>query len=148
MQLGVRPVLVGRKNSLTSEFRSLHLLQGLGAVADAQGDAPGGAAKPVVLGVQAAPSGTRGMGTPRGREMLLTRSRWGAWPRDAAADTHKQVGRQSTALTGASSCSCHVTKRFRMLATLIQWNESMYSNTSEYVHIGLRLDWGKSITGQ
>ena len=62
MQLGVRPVLVGRRNSLTSEFLSLHLLHGLGAVADARGDALGGAAKPVVLGVQAAPSGTRGMG--------------------------------------------------------------------------------------
>ena len=64
MQLGVRPVLVGRRNSLMSEFRSLHLLQGLGAVADARGDAPGGAVKPVVLGVQVAPSGTRGMGNP------------------------------------------------------------------------------------
>ena len=64
MQLGVRPVLVGRRNSLMSEFRSLHLLHRLGAVADARGDAPGGAAKPVVLGVQAAPSGTRGMGNP------------------------------------------------------------------------------------
>ena len=47
-----------------SEFRSLHLLHGLGAVADARGDAPGGAVKPVVLGVQVAPSGTRGMGNP------------------------------------------------------------------------------------
>ena len=64
MQLGVRPVLVGRRKSLTSEFRSLHLLHGLGAVADNRGDAPGGAAKPVVLGVQAARSGTRGMGNP------------------------------------------------------------------------------------
>ena len=64
MQLGVRPVLVGRGNSLMSEFRSLHLLHGLGAVAGARGDAPGGAAKPVVLGVQAAPSGTRGMDNP------------------------------------------------------------------------------------
>ena len=64
MQLGVRPVLFGRRNSLTSEFRSLHLLHGLGAVADARGDAPGGAAKPVVLRVQVAPSGTRGMGNP------------------------------------------------------------------------------------
>ena len=62
MQLGVRPVLVGRRNSLMSEFRSLHLLPGLGAVADARGDAPGGAAKPVVLRIQVAPSGTRGMG--------------------------------------------------------------------------------------
>ena len=64
MQLGVRPVLVGRRNSLMSEFRSLHLLHGLGAIADARGDAPGGAAKPVVLGVQVAQSGTRGMGNP------------------------------------------------------------------------------------
>ena len=73
---------------------------------------------------------------------------WGAWPRDAAVDTHKQAGRQSTVLTGASLRSCHVTKRFRILATLKQGNKSMYSNTSECVHIGLRLDWGKCITGQ
>ena len=64
MRLGVRPVPVGQRNSLMSEFRWLHLLHGLDAVADARGDAPGGAAKPVVLGVQAAPSGTRGMGNP------------------------------------------------------------------------------------
>ena len=64
MQLGVRPVLIGRRNSLTPEFRSLHLLHGLGAVAGARGDAPGGAAKPVVLGVQLAPSVMRGMGYP------------------------------------------------------------------------------------
>ena len=63
-------------------------------------------------------------------------------------DTHKQAGRQSTALTGASLRSCHVTKRFRILATLKQGNKSMYSNTSGYVHMGLRLDWGKCITGQ
>ena len=44
--------------------------------------------------------------------------------------------------------SCRVTKRFRILATLQQGNESMYSNTSGYVHMGLRLDWGKGITGQ
>ena len=44
--------------------------------------------------------------------------------------------------------SCHVTKRFRILATLKQGNKSMYSNTSGYVHMGLRLDWGKGITGQ
>ena len=44
--------------------------------------------------------------------------------------------------------SCHVTKRFRILATLKQEKESMYSNTSGYVHMGLRLDWGKCITGQ
>ena len=47
-----------------SEFRSLHLLHGLGAAADARGDAPGGAAEPPELGVQVAPSGTRGMGNP------------------------------------------------------------------------------------
>ena len=64
MQLGVRPVLVGRRNSLTSEFWSLLFLHGLRAAADAQGDAPGGAAKPVVLGFQAAPSGRRGTGNP------------------------------------------------------------------------------------
>ena len=73
---------------------------------------------------------------------------WGAWPRDAAVDTHKEAGRQSTALTGASSCSCHVTKRFRILATLKQGNKSMYSNTSRYVHMGLRLDWSKGNTGE
>ena len=73
-------------------------------------------------------------------QKVMTRSRWGAWPRDAVVDTHKQAGRQSTALTGASSCSCHVTKRFRILATLKQGNERMYSNTSGYVHMGLRLD--------
>ena len=73
---------------------------------------------------------------------------WGAWPRDCAVDTRKQAGRQGTALTGASSRSCHVTKRFRILATLKQGNKSMYSNTSGYVHMGLRLDWGKGIAGQ
>ena len=60
----------------------------------------------------------------------------GAWPRDAVADTRKQAGRQSTALTRASSCSCHVTKRFRILAPLKQGNKGMYSNTSGYVHMG------------
>ena len=55
----------GRPKELADvEVRSLHLLHGLGAVADARGDAPGGAAKPVVLGVEVAPSGTRGMGNP------------------------------------------------------------------------------------
>ena len=41
MQLGVRLVQVGRRNSLMSEFWSLHLLHGLSAVADARGDAAG-----------------------------------------------------------------------------------------------------------
>ena len=39
-------------------------------------------------------------------------------------------------------------KRFRILATLKQGNRSMYSNTSGYVHMGLRLDWGTGITAQ
>ena len=43
--------------------------------------------------------------------------------------------------------SCHVTKRLGILATLQQGNESMYSNTSGYVHMGLRLDWGEGIIG-
>ena len=64
MQLGVWPVLVGRRNSPTSEFWSLHFLHGLGAAAGTRGNAPGGAAKPVVLGGQEAPSGTREMGNP------------------------------------------------------------------------------------
>ena len=63
-QLGVWPLPFGQGNSLTLEFWSLHFLHGLGAAADARGDAPGGAAKPVVLGVEAAQSGTRGMGDP------------------------------------------------------------------------------------
>ena len=62
MQLGAWPLRVGRRNSLTSEFWLLHFLHGLGGAADARGDAPGGAAKLVVLGVQAAPSDRRGMG--------------------------------------------------------------------------------------
>ena len=55
MQLGLRLVLVGGRNSLMLEFRSLHLHRRLGAVADPRGDALGGAAKPVVLWVQVAP---------------------------------------------------------------------------------------------
>ena len=73
---------------------------------------------------------------------------WGAWPRDTEADTNRQAGRQSTALTRAFSCSCHVTKRFRILPTLKQGNKRMYGNTSGYVHMGLTLDWGKGVTGQ
>ena len=48
-----------------SEFRSLHLLHGLGAVADARGDAPGGAAKPVVLGFKRPRVAREGWVTPR-----------------------------------------------------------------------------------
>ena len=61
-------------------------------------------------------------------------------------DTHKQAGRQGTALTGASLRSCHVTKRFRILATLKQGNESMGLHMG--VHMGLRLDLGEGIMGQ
>ena len=67
---------------------------------------------------------------------------------ERCGDRHKQAGRQSTALTGASIRSCHVKKRFRILATLKQGNKSMPSNTSGYVHMGFRPDWGKGITGQ
>ena len=108
----------------------------------------------------AAPTGHAGQGDSVGPPHPHTRAHstwvadptdafpWGAWPRDAAGDTHKQAGRQSTALTGASLRPCHVTKRFRILATLKQGNKSMYSNTSGYVHMGLRLDWNKGITRQ
>ena len=44
--------------------------------------------------------------------------------------------------------SCHVTKRFRILATLQRGNKGRYNDTSGYVHMGLRLDWGKGIIGQ
>ena len=73
---------------------------------------------------------------------------WGAWPRDAAVTrTSKQAGKALHS-QGHQLRSCHETKRFRILATLKQGNKSMYSNTSGYVHMGLRLDWGKGITGQ
>ena len=65
MQLGVWPVLVGRRNSLTSEFRSLHLLHGLGAVADAHSDAPGSAAKPWCSGFRRPRVAREGWVTPR-----------------------------------------------------------------------------------
>ena len=77
----------------------------------------------------------------------LTRSRGGP-ATGRCGDTHRRAGRQGTTLTRASIRSCHVTKRFRILATLQRGNKSMYNNTSEYVHMGLRLDWGKGITGQ
>ena len=41
MELGVRPVLIGRRNSLMTEFRSLHLRHGLGAVAGRRCEARG-----------------------------------------------------------------------------------------------------------
>ena len=73
---------------------------------------------------------------------------WGAWPRDAAVTrTSKQAGKALRS-QGHQLRSCHETKRFRILATLKQGNKGMYSNTSGYVHLGLRLDWGKGITGQ
>ena len=61
--------------------------------------------------------------------------------------TSKQA-RKALRSQGHKLRSCHETKRFRILATLKQGNKSMYSNTSGYVHMGLRLDWGKGITGQ
>ena len=73
---------------------------------------------------------------------------WGAWPRDAAVTrTSKQAGKALHS-QGHQLRSCHETKRFRILATLQQGNKSMYSNTSGYVHMGLRLDWGEGTTGQ
>ena len=91
--------------------------------------------------------GTAGAGP--GRDLLYgDASPWGAWPRDAAVTrTSKQAGKALRS-QGHQLRSCHETKHFRILATLQQGNESMYSNTSGYVHMGLRLDWGKGITGQ
>ena len=61
--------------------------------------------------------------------------------------TSKQAGKALRS-QGHQLRSCHETKRFMILATLKQGNKSMYSNTSGYVHMGLRLDSGKGITGQ
>ena len=67
---------------------------------------------------------------------------WGAWPRDAAVTrTGKQAGKALRSQGHHYAC-------FRILATLKQGNESMYSNTSGYVHMGFRLDWDKVTTGQ
>ena len=77
----------------------------------------------------------------------VTRSRGGP-ATGRCGDTHRWTARQGTTLTRASIRLCHVTKRFRILATLPRGNKSMYNNTSGYVHMGLRLDWGKGITGQ
>ena len=99
-----------------------------------EGTGTSGSGPPVGLGAGA------GLGGASDGAVVSDAFPWGAWPGDAAADTHKQAGRQSTALTRASSCSCHVTKRFRILATLKQGNKSMYSNISGYVHMGLGLD--------
>ena len=73
-QLGVRPVLVGRWDSLMSESWSVHLLHGCGAFVVAQGDALGAAAGSVMVLESSglarcsypskAPSGTRGLGNP------------------------------------------------------------------------------------
>ena len=60
----------------------------------------------------------------------------GGRPRDAAVTRTGEQAGKALALTRASIRSCHVTKRFRILATLQQGNESMYSNTSRYVHMG------------
>ena len=73
---------------------------------------------------------------------------WGAWPRDAAVTRKSKQAGKALRSQGHQLRSCHETKRFRILATLKQGNKSMYSNTSGYVHMALRLDWGKGITGQ
>ena len=137
---GSAALLVGRRNSLMSEFWSLLLLHGLGAVAWRRWESPCSSGL-------VAPSGTRGMGNPAAVKYFGPVP-VGGLATGRCGDTHKQAGRQSTALTGASIRSYHVTKRFRILATLKQGNKSMYSNTSGYVHMGLRLDWAKGITGQ
>ena len=50
---------------------------------------------------------------------------WGAWPRDAAVTrTSKQAGKALRS-QGHQLRSCHVTKRFRILATL-QTREQKY----------------------
>ena len=63
---GSAALLVGRGNSLMSEFRSLHFLPGLGAVAGRRCEPLRCAASccAALLGVRVAPSGTRGMGNP------------------------------------------------------------------------------------
>ena len=81
---------------------------------------------PTCLASRGTPHGFLDLCSPVFKATVVTRSRGGTWPREAAADTRKQAGRQSTALTRASSCSCHVTKRFRILATLKQGNKSVY----------------------
>ena len=72
-----------------SKFRSLHFLHGLGAAAGRRceplrcaASCELRAAAPRCSGL-VAPSGTRGMGNP------FDAFPWGAWPRDAAVDTHK-----------------------------------------------------------
>ena len=136
-----------------SEFWSLHFLHGLGAVAGRRceplrcaASCELRAAAPRCSGL-VAPSGTRGMSSLAAVKRFL-RVPVGGLATGRCGDTHKQAGRQSTALTGASIRSCHVTKRFRILATLQRGNKSMYSNTSGYVHMGLRLDWSKGNKGQ
>ena len=80
---GSAALLVGRGNSLMTEFCSLHFLQGLGAVAGRRcqplrcaASCELRAAAPRCSGL-VAPSGTRGMGNPAAVETLLTCSRGG-----------------------------------------------------------------------
>ena len=65
---------------------------------------------------------------------------WGAWPRDAAVTRTSKQAAKALLSQGHQLRSCHETKRFRILATLKQGNKSMSSNTSGYIHMGLRLD--------
>ena len=78
---------------------------------------------------------------------MLTRSRGG--PATGRCGGHAQVSRQAKhyahkGINALMSCD----KAFQNPCHLQGGNESMYSNTSGYVHMGLRLDWGKGITGQ
>ena len=73
---------------------------------------------------------------------------WGAWPRDAAVTrTSKQAGK-ACAHRGINYARVMRQSVSGSLPLCKRGNKSMYSNTSGYVHMGLRLDWGKGITGQ
>ena len=76
---------------------------------------------------------------------MMTRSRGG--PATGRCGGHTQVSRQAKhyAHKGIYALSCD--KAFQNPCHSARGNESMYSNTSGYVHMGLRLDWGKGITG-
>ena len=73
-----------------------------------------------------------------GLRVVLTRSRGG--PATGRCGGHTQVSRQAKhyAHKGINTL-CHVTKRSESLPLCKEGNESMYRNTSGYVHMGLRL---------
>ena len=73
---------------------------------------------------------------------------WGAWPQDAAVTrTGKQAGKALRS-QGHHYASVMRQSVSESLPLCKRGNKSMYSNTSGYVHMGLKLDWGKGITGQ